>query len=270
MVKRTRLDAAAAAIAADNPIDDGKAVDDMEVTQARRKPGRPRKVASAPPSAKRGRPPKKAAAPPHQGRAARPAPQARQEEVPMRARAIPRRDPTAARSPMREPMRDPQTGRIVIVRDGKTYTRRHTNVGDKFHIDKADIPDGMSYQWIAVTILGAEQRNTVAAFNQNGWEPVDMSRYPGRYGPEKAHGHIIIDGLGLYERPEELTEEARGEEITAAKELIRTRNDQFVPRLPEARSRRGTQLRAKRSIEGMPTDIGRPVYQMDVDDGLVA
>jgi hypothetical protein len=264
MAKRTRIDAAAAAIAADNPTeDDGKSVDDMEVAPARRGPGRPPKSASAPTPAKRGRPARKpVAAAPARGRLPH-----GEDAVPMRA--VPRRDPTAARSPLREPMRDPQTGRIVIVREGKTYTRRHTNVGDKFHIDKSDIPDGMSYQWIAMTIMGAEQRNTVAGFQQNGWEPVDMSRYPGRYSHLKATGHIVIDGLGLYERPEELTQEARDEEIMAARDLIRTRNDQFVPRLPEARARRGTELRAKRSIEGMPTDIGRPSYQMDVDDGLV-
>lgn len=177
----------------------------------------------------------------------------------------PRRDPTV----VREGRRDPHTGRIVITRGGREWTRRIVDTGDKFSIDRADIPDGMSYQWVAVTVTGAEQRNSVRGFYQNGWEPVCMSRYPGRYGPPDATGDIIIDGLQLCERPEDLTREARAEEIEAAKGLIRTRNEQFVPRLPEALERRGTGLRAKRSIEGMPGDIGRPVYEMAVDEGLV-
>jgi hypothetical protein len=168
--------------------------------------------------------------------------------------------------------RDAVTGRVVVERDGKIYTRRVTQSGDKFHIDKIDIPEGMSYQWIAVTVVGAEQRNSLAGFVQNGWTAVPMSRYPGRYGPEKENGPILIDGLMLHERPEELTEEAINEGIKASRDLIKTRNDQFTPKLPGALSprHRGTGLRASRSIEGMPPDVGRPTYEMDVDDGLVA
>jgi hypothetical protein len=179
--------------------------------------------------------------------------------------ATPRRDPTVQRTANR----DPATGRVVVIRNGKTYTRRTINTEDKFHIDPADIPEGMSYQWISHTIIGQEQRNTMAAFATNGWEPVDLSRYPGRYAPPNATGAIILEGMMLVERPIELTLEARAEEIREAKNLIRTRNEQFTPKLPEALERRGTGLRAKRSIEGMPPDIGRPAYEMAVDEGLV-
>lgn len=187
-----------------------------------------------------------------------------------------RRDPTVQRGPTREApakrdiKRDPVTGRVMVMgRDGQMITRRITQHGDRFHIDKADIPEGWSYQWIAMEIMGAHQRQSLANFAAGGWEPVTMDRYPGRYGPKGSIEHIILDGLGLYERPKELTEEARGEEVDAARALIRTRNEQFVPKMPESRRRRGTQLQAKRSIEPMPQDIGRPVYQMDVDPGLV-
>src|SRR5258708_8387929 len=77
--------------------------------------------------------------------------------IPIRARV----DPTVRR----DLQRDPNTGRVRIVHHGKTYTRRHTNVRGKFHVDAADIPDGMSYQWIAVTVAGAEQRNSLAQFH---------------------------------------------------------------------------------------------------------
>jgi hypothetical protein len=278
-----RLEAARSAVEADNPIDEGQSIDDLDTTPLRA----PRRAAAPKRAA-----PRKAPAPPPRARPRIPQPRADYEmppkrqtrtrldpEVEMRARRVgvgnmrppPRPDPTVRR----DFMRDPQTGRIIIERDGVMYTRRVVNTGDKFQVDANDIPDGMSYQWIAVTVDGMEQRNSMAQFEMNGWRPVPMSRYPGRYGPQKAkngainHEPIIIEGLMLVERPIELTIEAREEEIGAAKSLVKTRNEQFQPRLPDALARRGTGLRAKRTIEGMPPDVGRPVYEMDVDDGLL-
>jgi len=191
-----------------------------------------------------------------------------------RAKAKAKKSPTVRRTHV---SRDPVSGRVAVMgRHGKMVTRRVTNSEDKFFIGQEDIPEGWSYQWIALTVDGEEQRRTVANFVMGGWEPVGMDRYPGRYGPSHDSKnklnteHIIVDGLGLYERPEELTKEAREEEIAAARNLIRTRNDQFVPRLPEARSQRlrGTGLQARRSIEPLPADVNRPAYEVDVDPGL--
>src|SRR6266853_1376131 len=191
-----------------------------------------------------------------------------------RAKAKVKKSPTVRRTAV---SRDPVSGRVAVMgRHGKMVTRRVTNSEDKFFIGQEDIPEGWSYQWIALTVDGEEQRRTVANFVMGGWEPVGMDRYPGRYGPSHDSKnklnteHIIVDGLGLYERPEELTKEAREEEIAAAKNLIRTSNDQFVPRLPEARSQRlrGTGLQARRSIEPMPQDVNRPAYEVDVDPNL--
>lgn len=267
-----KLQSARAAVDADNPA---VSVDDVGIQH-----GSPRTIgkrrAEPEPAPRRGRPPRveqpRADWEPQSPRRTMNDPdlEARAAKVGVGHRAPPRATPTVRR----EVPRDPHTGRVVIERGGKIYTRRSTAVGDKFHIDPADIPDGMSYQWIAITVAGAEQRNSIAQFQQNGWEAVPMSRYPGRYGPANHQGKlnndpIVIDGLMLCERPIELTIEAREEEIGSAKELIRTRNDQFVPRMPEARARRGTELRAKRTIEGMPPDIGRPAYEVDVDQGLL-
>jgi len=200
---------------------------------------------------------------------------ARAKAVAKRKPAAPvRRDPTVTG---RRVERDPATGRVSVMgRSGKMVTRHVSHAeGDPYFIAPGEIPEGWTYQWIAVTVTGQEQRKSLASFARGGWEPVPMSRYPGRYGPAKLQGkdneeHIVIEGLGLYERPTELTDEARHEEVTAAKNLIRTRNEQFSPKLPEARRRPGTELRAKRTIEGMPPDVGRPDYQMDVDEGLLA
>jgi hypothetical protein len=176
------------------------------------------------------------------------------------------------REPLREPMRS-ETGRVMVRgRDGQMLTRKRTNTGDKFHVDPRDIPEGWTYQWIAESVFLNSDKEVVSTvgFYENGWTPVPAQRHEGQFMPVGYKGHIRREGLILVERPKELTDEARDEEIAAAKNLIRTQNEQFQPRLPGARAgQRGTGLQARRSIEGLPPDIGRPQYEIAVDDGLV-
>lgn len=250
-VRDAKAAAALAAAAADNPLDD----DELSVDDIAQSP--PQRVT---PKSK-----------------AKPTPRKIDPEIMARAvklgvvapRATPKVDPTVKRGISRHP----ETGRVVVERNGVSYTRLTTNVGDKFYVHPGDIPDGMSYQWIAVTVMGFQQTQSLASFDMNGWRPVPISRYPGRYAPisKKSSDPIIIEGLMLVERPIELTVEARTEEVMEARNLIRTRNEQFNPRLPGALDgrHRGTGLKASRTIEGMPDDVGRPKYQMDVDPDLV-
>lgn len=160
-------------------------------------------------------------------------------------------------------------GRIAAYgRDGKTLlSRKVTDTGDKFYIPKEDVPDGWTYQWIAAEVIGKEENNS--HYMQNGWSPVPAKRHDGKYMRPGASGNIVVDGMILVERPEVLTEDARTEELQNARNQLRTQNDQFKPKLPGARSQPGTGLRAKRSIEGLPSDIGRPQYEIDTEPGLV-
>lgn len=176
------------------------------------------------------------------------------------------------RMPEREVLRA-ENGRVMARgRDGQMLTRKRINTGDKFHIDQKDIPEGWSYQWIAEAVFGNSDKDVISTtgFIENGWTPVPAKRHEGQFMPVGYRGNIRREGLGLYERPQELTDEARAEEIGAARNLIRTQNEQFQPRLPGARAgQRGTGLQAKRTIEGLPPDVPRPQYEISVDDGLV-
>lgn len=170
-----------------------------------------------------------------------------------------------ARGTQRQPLRRNSQGRIMVMdRAGRMISRTGNNGGtDRFDVPVSMIPDGWSYQWIAVSVTGKPVNNT--GMFQNGWEAVPAKRHDGIFMEKGHEGSIIIDDQMLCERRIELTLEARAEEILAAKSLLRTQNDQFKPRLPDARNRRGTGLRVRRSIERLPDDIGRPQLQPDFD-----
>jgi hypothetical protein len=187
--------------------------------------------------------------------------------------AAPVRSGREPRAEMRKPLRPGDTtrdeyGRIAALsRDGEILSRKVTDTGDKFYVSEEIIPEGWTYQWIESTVIGQQQKNS--HFFQNGWRPVPSSRHDGLWMAPGYKGAIEHEGLTLVERPKVLTEDARNEELGRARSLLRTQNDQFKPKLPGARSVRGTGLTARRTIEGMPPDVGRPEYEIAADDGLV-
>ena len=62
-------------------------------------------------------------------------------------------------------------------------------------------------------------------FAENGWRPVPSGRYPGRFMPAGHKGSIIRGQQMLMERPAALCDEARADDIRAAKQLISDRNE---------------------------------------------
>ena len=175
------------------------------------------------------------------------------------------RSETGERGIERTPIRRNEYGRIMVLnRQNRMISRTNWGNGlDKFDVPLSFIPDGWSYQWIAESIYGKPMNNN--GMFSNGWEQVPARRHDGVYMERGHQGPIIVDGMMLVERRVELTLEARAEEVAAAKGLLRTQNEQFQPRLPGARGHDQTRLRARRTIERMPGDIGRP--DLRVDDG---
>lgn len=119
-------------------------------------------------------------------------------------------------------------GVVVVGRDGEQLTRRHTSVGDKFHIEPSEVPHGWDYQWNSVTVHNKGMDEIIRGdlgMHRNGWRPVPSSRFPGRWTPEGFEGQIVIDGLRLEERPMSLSVEAKQEDTARAKALVRDRTD---------------------------------------------
>lgn len=161
---------------------------------------------------------------------------------------------------------------VVEGRDGEVLTRRRVNTGnDKFDIPKAEIPDGWTYQWNAVSVLNQEMVSEQVQMFENGWRPVPASRHRGRWFKPDYEGAIIVDGLRLEERPESLTKEAAREDTLAARKLMRDQTDalKLTEKLPEgfsdARKYRGTGLqgRVAMAIDKTLTLPEAPGYELD-------
>lgn len=103
---------------------------------------------------------------------------------------------------------DPKTGRVIAF--GRM--RKRTASADPFAFDRAIIPDGWDYQWVAYAVYGQDQTAAMVGYQENGWTPVPADRHPGMFMPPGYKGNITRDGQMLMERPMMLTMEARDEE----------------------------------------------------------
>lgn len=121
----------------------------------------------------------------------------------------------------------PRTKGSVVGRNGEVLSRKRTSVGDIFHIPPELIPDGWSYQWAAVSVVGNTEilLDQNLMFAENGWRPVPSDRYPGRFMPEGHKGNIVRGGQMLMERPMALTQEALLEDQRLARQQMSDRND---------------------------------------------
>jgi len=108
----------------------------------------------------------------------------------------------------------------------RTRGRQRSGTIDKFHIDANLIPEGMSYEWKRVSVMGAPDPSYDQHMAEQAWEPVDTSRHP-QFMPVGHKGPIIRDGLMLMERPAALTQEARAEDRQMAREQVQVKERQL-------------------------------------------
>ncbi len=134
----------------------------------------------------------------------------------------------APRTQTRTAARTRSDGRLEVTgRGGEVLSRTRTYVGDIFDVPKEMIPLGWSYQWNAISISGnsdiiLDQNHMM---HQNGWRAVPAERHAGTLVPKGSTGNIIRGQQLLMERPEELTEEARAEDLRNAAQLVSDRNE---------------------------------------------
>lgn len=98
---------------------------------------------------------------------------------------------------------------------------------DKYRIDLAIIPDGWSYEWKTFTVLGKENPSYQVSLAHKGWEAVPRTRHP-ELMPANHRGETIErEGMILMERPLEITQEAQQREKRAAREQVRSKEQQL-------------------------------------------
>lgn len=181
------------------------------------------------------------------------------------ARTAPRARREAPRE-IREPVRK---GALVVTgRDGEQLSRRRTAVGDVHFVPPNEIPHGWDYQWNTVTVVGQEFPEEQQIMQQNGWRPVPAERHSGRWYPPGYKGAIVVKGLRLEERPTELGNEARAEDIENARKQHRDQTEvlKLSKKLPTGMATggnyRGTGADVRMTID-KGLDIPRPQHQIE-------
>jgi len=98
---------------------------------------------------------------------------------------------------------------------------------DKFYIDPRTIPDGWSYEWKTLTVLGKENPSYQVSLAHRGWEAVPRSRHP-EMMPDSYRGETIErEGMILMERPKEITDEVKAIELRNARQQVRSKEEQL-------------------------------------------
>jgi len=141
------------------------------------------------------------------------------------------------RGPGRPPKTRAETSRIKI-----------RTAANRFDIDEDRIPDEMSYQWIAKTVIGKDNQEELIAMQQNGWTPVPAGRHPELTGAKPDdETPIVRGGQMLHERPKHITDMVREDEAIAAAEQMDTQLERVAAKSRSAGGARGTRI-AKRVV----------------------
>lgn len=126
---------------------------------------------------------------------------------------------------------------------------------DKFYIDPRVIPEGWSYEWKALSVLGKENPSYQVALAHRGWESVPRSRHP-EMMPDNYRGETIErEGMILMERPKEITDEVKAIDLRNARQQVRSKEEQLGA-APQGQFERGThpqtQPRINKTYESIP------------------
>lgn len=141
--------------------------------------------------------------------------------------------------------------------------KRAPKSDNRFHVPPEEIPDGMSYQWNTVSVMGNEEiaREQKIHMERNHWTPVPAKRHPWLSGSKTSDGPIIIGGQMLCERPSYLTDEARAEDLRNAT----TQYGHQFKRLTEAPDGTGPRDNKGRSLVSASRSF-EPVQAVPDDD----
>ena len=193
-----------------------------------------------------------------------------EESIIRAAPALARNRARPAREAPRELVREPERrgATVVVGRNGEELSRRRVVQGDVFFVAPHEIPKGWDYQWNQYTIVGEEAVDRQLEMYENGWRPVPSSRHPGRWMQRGHEGAVIVKGLRLEERPTELGNAARAEDIAHARAQVRDQTDalRLSKKLPEGmaigQKYRGTGGDVRISIDP-GIDVPKTTYELD-------
>ena len=134
----------------------------------------------------------------------------------------------AARSAAARPQTKPtvkQAERLapeVKTKPTRRTKRNDASGGDVFYIPPHLIPRGYSVEWKRISTLNKEEDDSYFVdLADQGWEAASVAQFPTLVSKNYTGKSIIRKGMMLMIRPKELTDEARAEDIQAAREQVK-------------------------------------------------
>jgi hypothetical protein len=147
--------------------------------------------------------------------------------APVASKVTPQVAPAAPAAP---PPRDEEDSRTRAARRAEELREHNGHMKDeenKFFIDPRWIPDGWSYEYKRLTLLGKPDPSYETELKQKGWEAVPRSRHPFLMPDSETGESIIREGQILMERPLEITEEVRARDKRRAREQVTGKEQQL-------------------------------------------
>lgn len=157
---------------------------------------------------------------------------------------------SAPRPEMRAPMReeDPRSRAARRAAELMGHIPDETEVHDSFAAPPP--PDGWTYEWKAIEVLGKEIDGKESKIAQTGWERVPADRHPEMMPRNYKGAEIKKDGMVLVERPKVITDMMRDRELKDARLAMRN-NQEKLGIAPKAFADGNTLVDIKKSYSPM-------------------
>src|SRR5215469_16730486 len=105
---------------------------------------------------------------------------------------------------------------------------------DEYNIPREQFPEGMDLQWWTREIYGQETKQRITQARRGGWKEVKDADYDnwhqrvlgGKYELD-SDGNVIHKGLGLFARPQEISDKSRARDLQRAREQIQLKEQAF-------------------------------------------
>jgi hypothetical protein len=159
----------------------------------------------------------------------------------------------AERSPERPPMReeDPRARAAARAAQLREHVGNMDEGTDEFYVPPSIVPDGWTYEWKRHTIWNQEDPAYTVQLAREGWEEVPLNRNAAHQAmmPKNWGGNTISrKGMILMERPTEISDEIKRNELRMARQQVRIKEAQLAG-TPEGTLSRDADPRTRPNIK---------------------
>lgn len=160
--------------------------------------------------------------------------------------------PAPARPALRED--DPRARAAARAAELRSHGATEDVGSDEFYIPPDIVPEGWEYQWKTHSILNQEQGTYLMQLTREGWTPVPASRHPEMMHKGAGSDPIMRKGMILMECPKEIVEERRHQQVLAARNQVRFKEQQLAgtPEGTMTRDHARVRPNIKKGYEPMP------------------